>query len=59
MLDKVCIVIPSLDPDEKLCATIEGLKKVGFTRFVVVDDGSSSEHKVAFPKPDKLNIVGY
>lgn len=60
MLDKVCVVIPSLDPDEKLCATIEGLKKIGFTRFVVVDDGSAAENKSAFPESDQnITLLGY
>lgn len=43
------IVIPSLNPDEKLAKTIEGLKAVGYKRFVLVDDGSDRQNKKYFP----------
>lgn len=60
MLDKVCVVIPSLDPDKKLCETVNSLKKVGFTRFVVVNDGSAPEYLGAFPEPDEfITLLGY
>lgn len=60
MLEKVCIIIPSLDPDEKLIFTIEGLKKAGFSRFVVVNDGSDNEHLKFFPKPDdNITLISY
>ena len=34
------ILIPSLEPDERLPAYIRELEKSGFGRIVVVDDGS-------------------
>ena len=37
MFNKICILIPSLNPDEKLIKTIEGLKEVGFKNFIIVD----------------------
>ena len=53
LLNKVCIIIPSLNPDEKLNRTVLGLKEVGFSRFVLVDDGSDQEHKKNFPTEDE------
>lgn len=55
MFNKICILIPSLNPDEKLLQTIEGLKEVGFKNFVVVDDGSDIAHQKNFPVTDKEN----
>ena len=57
MLDKTIVIIPSLDPDEHLCQTVDGLKEAGFTRFVLVDDGSDEEHKKNFPEPSDSVFV--
>lgn len=56
MLNSTIVIIPSLDPDEHLKETVEGLKAAGFSRFVLVDDGSSEENKKNFPEPTD-NIV--
>ncbi len=55
MFNKICILIPSLNPDEKLMQTIQGLKDVGFKNFVIVDDGSDTAHQKNFPVTDKEN----
>lgn len=55
MFENICILIPSLNPDEKLLKTIEGLKEVGFKNFVIVDDGSDAKHQKNFPATDKEN----
>ncbi len=47
--DRVVVVIPSLNPDEKLCGTVEGLIAAGFSDIVVVDDGSREDTKKNFP----------
>ena len=58
MLDKTIVIIPSLDPDEHLVQTVEGLKAAGFKRFVLVDDGSDEEHKKNFPEPsDSIAVL--
>ncbi len=44
------VVIPSLNPDEKILSTIKSLKDEGFDDIVLVDDGSDEEHKVFFEK---------
>ena len=55
MFNKICILIPSLNPDEKLMQTINGLKEVGFKNFVIVDDGSDAAHQANFPVSDQEN----
>ena len=44
----VTIVLPSLNPDEKMIRTVEGILAEGFTDIVVVDDGSAAEYKKPF-----------
>ena len=44
----VTVILPSLNPDEKLLAVVEGIIKVGFGRMILVDDGSSAEHQKYF-----------
>ena len=43
-LSKVSVVLPSLDPDEKLVAVIDGLLEYGFTDIILVNDGSKPEN---------------
>ena len=43
-LHKISVVLPSLDPDEKLIAVIDGLLQYGFTDIILVNDGSKPEN---------------
>ena len=43
-LSKASVVLPSLDPDEKLTAVIDGLLEYGFTDIILVNDGSKAEN---------------
>lgn len=43
-LSRVCVVLPSLDPDEKLLRVMDGLLEHGFTDIILVDDGSKPEN---------------
>ena len=43
-LNKVSVVLPSLDPDEKLLTVIDGLLEYGFTDIILVNDGSKPEN---------------
>ncbi len=43
-LSKISIVLPSLDPDEKLIAVIDGLLEYGFSDIILVNDGSKPEN---------------
>lgn len=50
MSDNICLIIPSLNPDGKLKNTVEAMQKAGFTRIIIVDDGSDEIHKKYFPE---------
>lgn len=43
-LSRVSVVLPSLDPDDKLIAVIDGLLNVGFSDIILVNDGSKPEN---------------
>ncbi len=43
--DKIPVIIPALNPDNRIFTFIDALKDCGFSTFVVVDDGSDREHK--------------
>ena len=44
----VTIIVPSLDPDEKLNLVVEGLLREGFDDIVLVNDGSHPDHLAPF-----------
>jgi glycosyltransferase involved in cell wall biosynthesis len=43
-LSKISVVLPSLDPDEKLIRVVDGLLEHGFTDIILVNDGSKQEN---------------
>ncbi len=43
-LSQVSVVLPSLDPDEKLIAVVDGLLEYGFSDIILVNDGSKPEN---------------
>ena len=43
-LSKISVVLPSLDPDEKLIAVVDGLLEHGFSDIILVNDGSKQEN---------------
>ena len=43
-LSKISVVLPSLDPDEKLIAVVDGLLEHGFSDIILVNDGSKAEN---------------
>lgn len=45
----VTVIIPSLNPDEKLVGTVTELYNAGFEDIVIIDDGSDEKHKAFFP----------
>ena len=51
------ILIPSLEPDERLPIYIRALKDKGFARFVIVDDGSSEKYQDIFSRLDAMEGV--
>lgn len=42
------VIIPSLNPDEKIISTVQSLVDVGFDDIILVDDGSKDEFKKRF-----------
>ena len=61
-LSNISVVLPSLDPDEKLHAVIEGLLEYGFTDIILVNDGSKQENLHYFEEeaaahPDIIHLL--
>ncbi len=54
--ERLAIVLPSLNPDDKFTAVVQGLIEKGFKHIVIVDDGSTRDeqryfdHAAAFPQ---------
>jgi len=46
----VTVIVPSLDPDEKLLRVVRGIAEAGFSRLILVNDGSKPENAVWFEK---------
>ncbi len=51
----VSVILPSLNPDEKLVGVVEGLIDAGFEDIILVDDGSAEEHKKYFDSANKYD----
>ena len=47
---KVSVIIPSLNPDDKLVSVVDALIKKGFDDIILVNDGSDIEHMWPFDK---------
>lgn len=41
---KVSVIIPSLNPDEKLICVVDSLREAGFDDIILVNDGSDENH---------------
>jgi len=57
VFDKIAIIIPSLNPDEKFIRVLDGMKDEGFNNFIIVDDGSDEEHQEPFLYAQNLGCV--
>lgn len=44
----VTVILPSLNPDQKLEQVVDGLLREGFTDIVIVNDGSDEAHMLPF-----------
>lgn len=54
---KICVIVPSYNPDEKLISTVKGLAEEGFDDILVVNDGSDEAHTQPFTEVEKLQQV--
>ena len=44
----ICIIIPSLNPDDKIIRLISELSAEGFENIIIVNDGSDEKHELLF-----------
>lgn len=51
------VIIPALNPDENIVKYIAELLKNGISKVIVVDDGSSAEHRECFHKISEMEGV--
>ena len=61
-LSGISVVLPSLDPDEKLGLVIDGLLEYGFSHIILVNDGSKPENLHYFEEalaahPDVIDLL--
>lgn len=54
---RIAVVIPALSPGRQFPLYVERLVEAGFTRIVVVDDGSSNEFEDTFQKIAQSEVV--
>jgi glycosyltransferase involved in cell wall biosynthesis len=48
MIRNIAILIPALNPDQKLVNLVKKLKQIGLVNVVVIDDGSDSSSQAVF-----------
>lgn len=56
-MDKVMVIIPSLNPDDALIDVVKNLKEAGINNILVVDDGSDEMHKEPFDYVDNEDCI--
>ena len=52
--NRVSVIVPAYQPDEKLISTLEGLVKAGFDDILVVDDGSKESCECIFKETEAM-----
>lgn len=55
--DNCIILIPALQPDERMIQLIYGLHNLGFNKIAITDDGSSEDRHNIFKKPNLWVLV--
>ena len=48
ILEKIAILIPALDPNDKLVRLVKQLNRIGLVNILVIDDGSGSSSQAVF-----------
>ncbi len=54
---KISVILPSLNPDEKLMLVVKGLVAEGFDDIIIVNDGSDEAHMAPFREADEYEQV--
>ena len=54
---KISVILPSLNPDEKLMKVVNGLISEGFDDIIIVNDGSDDSHLAPFREAEGLEQV--
>lgn len=52
--DKVAVIIPAYDPDQKLICLLHNLKDAGFVNIILVNDGSKKECDSIFAEAQSI-----
>lgn len=56
--EDIVLLIPTLNPDEKLIRLVEELKKNGFNNIIIVNDGSSEKCNKCFEEiENKVKVI--
>lgn len=61
-LKGLAVIVPCLNPDEKLMQVVRGMLGQGFSHILVVNDGSSSEYQPLFDEAASVpecTVLGY
>lgn len=56
-IQNISVIIPSLDPDKRLCEVVRAIISVGFSDIILIDDGSRSENKNFFPTGEGITLL--
>ncbi len=56
-INKYAVILPSLNPTDKLCGVVDTLIKTGFGSIIVIDDGSGEEYQEPFSRLSALPQV--
>lgn len=54
---KSAVLIPTLDPEDKLCKLIKEIQSFGVERILIVDDGSAQDKYSIFEACEKMNCT--
>lgn len=57
MREKVAVIVPSLNPDEKLMQVVTGVVNAGYKNVILVNDGSDADHIAPFEEAAKFEAV--
>jgi len=53
ILENIAVLIPALNPDNKLVGLVKALNRIGFVNVVVIDDGSDNSSQAVFDEVGK------